>query len=56
MDIPRSYMLRYEVSGYKMVNSEKEYYLDHFHCGRDAYIFHSYLKREGYIDVKIKVK
>ena len=52
MTVPRNYLMRYCVIGYK--NNKK--HQESFNNGRDAYIFESYLKRQGYNNVKIIVK
>ena len=44
---------RYRVCGYKIVNGKRETHTEYFSSGRDAYIIESWLKREGFSDVKI---
>lgn len=52
MTVPRSYLMRYCVIGYK----DGEKYQESFNNGRDAYIFETYLKRQGYKNVQIMIK
>ena len=52
MTVPRNYLMRYCVIGYK--NGKKREEL--FNSGRDAWIMECYLKRNNYIDISISVK
>jgi len=52
MTIPRNYLMRYCVIGYKDEEKREEF----FNSGRDAWIMEGYLKREGYQNVRILVK
>ena len=52
---PQKYT-RYCVRGYKIIDGIKNFHEEYFANGRDAYILHSYLKREGYDDVQILLR
>lgn len=52
MTVPRNYLNRYCVIGYK--NGEKRE--ESFTSGRDAWIMEGYMKREGYLFVRITIK
>ena len=52
MTVPRNYLMRYCVTGYKDDKKREEF----FNSGRDAWIMESYLKRNGYRGVRISVK
>ena len=52
MAVPRNYLMRYCVTGFKDGKKHEEY----FESGRDAWIMESYLKRDGYTDVRLKIK
>ena len=52
MTVPRNYLMRYCVIGYKGEEKREEV----FSSGRDAWIMESYLKRNGYRGVRITVK
>ena len=53
MTVPRNYLMRYCVIGYKSVKGNMIQHKEMFNNGRDAYIMETYLKREGYTGVKI---
>lgn len=46
---------KYVVCGHKIVDGKKQTHKEYFTNGRDAYIIESWLKREGYSDVTIKI-
>ena len=52
MTVPRNYLMRYCVIGFKDGKKHEEY----LESGRDAWIIESYLKREGYSDVRLTIK
>ncbi len=52
MTVPRNYLNRYCVIGYKDDKKREEF----FNSGRDAYIMESYLKRQGFTGVRILIK
>ena len=52
MTVPRNYLNRYCVIGFK--DGEKR--TESFTSGRDAYIMEGYLKRQGYVGVRITIK
>ncbi len=52
MAIPRNYLMRYCVTGYKDNIKHEEL----FNSGRDAWIYENYMKREGYTDVRLSIK
>ena len=51
MTVPRNYLMRYCVIGYKDGVKHEEY----FNSGRDAWIIQGYLKREGYNGVRLLI-
>ena len=51
MTVPRNHLMRYCVTGYIDETPRVEY----FNNGRDAWIMESYLKRMGYVKVKISI-
>ena len=52
MTVPRNHLNRYCVIGFK--DGEKR--MELFNSGRDAYIMEGYLKRQGYVGVRITIK
>ena len=53
----RSHLTRYVVTGKKKLpNGSEKNHREEFDNGRDAYIIESYLKRNGYSNVKLIIK